>query len=169
MEELVNQAKVEGFYQNQKIQITSNLLKTKMEKPLSIILNVDKKTWKNGFLTYTIQIQNLMEKPLINANVTVPLNPTFVSLLKESVKQDEKECSYTYDSHHLCIFLKENKKQKTIITFKVQPKELDFFLLETTCFLTFQEEVISSNPVTVLHPIKRKLPYSGCELPYWRI
>lgn len=59
---------------------------------------------------------------------------------------------------------------KTIITYSIKNKYLDFFILRSACTLTYSNKIkLNSNIVTIISPIRKNYQKSSdCSTPYWR-
>lgn len=163
MDEINNIASITGTYNEQILEMETSELSVPLINHLSIHQIVNKKAWATGNLTVTFIIDNqdtnvYMQKSvqpsfskLIFTNV---LNPMLIKLVTGSLLINEVPASYgtyTYSSETglLSIYLNEIVFP-AVITFQVDKRNVEVFRLENTGYISFADNLIDSNTVTVL-------------------
>lgn len=176
MNKLINNASVIGKYNNIATSLVSNTVEINMLDELKMIKEANKKTWRDGYLTYIITIDNQSTSTYQNSKITIVPNNNLISFVDNSIKINDIPVShndyhYEANTHTLTIDIPNiTKNAKTIITYSIKKKYLDFFILRSTCILTYSNEIkLNSNIVTVISPIRKKYQKSlDCSTPYWR-
>lgn len=123
---LINSASVTGNYDTEQLTINSNIVTTKIINGLKATMEVDKKEWITGNLTYKITVQNNAEKLFESPVLIDVLDPTLVMLEENSVEVNGVTRSYTYEeiSGKLSINLEQIPVGTTsVITFRVKQKQ----------------------------------------------
>lgn len=123
---LINSASVTGNYDTEQLTINSNIVTTKIINGLKVTMEVDKKEWITGNLTYKITVQNNAEKLFESPVLIDVLDPTLVMLEENSVEVNGVTRSYTYEeiSGKLSINLEQIPVGTTsVITFRVKQKQ----------------------------------------------
>ncbi len=126
--ELNNTATVLGEYNSIPTEISTQTLVVTMLTGLSVSKTADKLVWSDGYLTYTIEVDNQTNVDYTSPVITDILDPTLITLVSGSVKLDNnpmEESQYTYDSNSgkLTINLPNvETKTKKVISFEVEKK-----------------------------------------------
>lgn len=126
--ELNNTATVLGNYNNIPTEISTQTLVVTMLTGLTVTKTADKLIWSEGNLTYKIEINNATNEPYTSPVITDILNPSLITLVKETIKVDDtplEESQYTYDENtgKLTISLSDITAQnKKTVTFEVKKK-----------------------------------------------
>ena len=126
--ELNNTATVLGEYNSIPTEISTQTLVVTMLTGLSVSKTADKLVWSDGYLTYTIEVDNQTNVDYTSPVITDLLDPTLITLVSGSVKLDNnpmEESQYTYDSNSgkLTINLPNvETKTKKVISFEVEKK-----------------------------------------------
>lgn len=128
MNNLNNTVYSTGDYNSIPTSITSNTSVVNMVDGLTITKDADKKNWVDGYLTYTIVINNSTDNAYSNPVITDVIDNTLIDFVEGSVKingntASSSEYSYNQGNHTLTINLNEVSAQtKTTITFSVKKK-----------------------------------------------
>ena len=155
MNKLTNCATINGIYNNLETIIQSNIVSVSLINNLEISKCSNKTLWASGTLRYTITINNISDTTLNNIVITDILNPEYISLIVESVRINGVPAGYD--------ILKYNKNNGTMIInipnidanecieidFKVQKKCLEIFKLDNIATLSYDNNNIYSNIVSV--------------------
>ena len=126
--ELNNTATVLGNYNSIPTEISTQTLVVTMLTGLTVTKTADKLIWSEGNLTYKIEINNATTEPYTSPVITDILNPSLITLVKETIKVDDtplEESQYTYDENtgKLTISLSDITAQnKKTVTFEVKKK-----------------------------------------------
>lgn len=126
--ELTNTATVLGNYNSVPTEISTTALVVTMLSGLTVTKSADKPVWSEGNLTYTIEINNATTEVYTNPVITDILNPTLITLVKDSIKVDStvlEESNYTFEDStgKLTITLPDITSQsKKTVTFEVSKK-----------------------------------------------
>lgn len=126
--ELNNTATVLGEYNSIPTEISTQTLVVTMLTGLSVSKTADKLVWSDGYLTYTIEVDNQTNVDYTSPVITDILDSTLITLVSGSVKLDNnpmEESQYTYDSNSgkLTINLPNvETKTKKVISFEVEKK-----------------------------------------------
>ena len=155
MNELSNSVTMVGNYNNILTSITSNTLVVSIIEELTITRAVDKRNWIDGFLTYTITINNKNNNTFFNSIVTDIIDTSLVNFMANSITingrpASKREYSYDGDSNILRITLAEVvANTDTIITYRIKKRYNTEFYLKNSSMLTYDNKTIYSNMVTV--------------------
>lgn len=128
MNELSNSVTAVGTYNNIPTSLTSNTSIVNLIDGLTITKVADKQNWIDGFLTYTVTIDNKTNTSYLNPVITDVINTTLVDFVEDSVTinsspASSSEYSYDSDTHTLKITLAEvAANTDTTITFRVKKK-----------------------------------------------
>lgn len=128
MNELSNSVTAVGTYNNIPTSLTSNTSIVNLIDGLTITKAADKQNWIDGFLTYTITIDNKTNVSYLNPVITDVINDTLIDFVDNSVtinSSPAQSSEYSYDSgtHTLKITLTEvAANTDTTITFRVKKK-----------------------------------------------
>ena len=175
MNELSNSVTMVGNYNNILTSITSNTLVVSIIEELTITRAVDKRNWIDGFLTYTITINNKNNNTFFNSIVTDIIDTSLVNFMANSITingrpASKREYSYDGDSNILRITLAEVvANTDTIITYRIKKRYNTEFYLKNSSMLTYDNKTISSNMVTVRSYMVTPRKFSfDCKSPFWR-
>ena len=126
MSELNNVAEANGTYNNIPTSVTSNTSVVNLIDGLTLTKNADKQNWIDGFLTYTLVLENTTNTRYLNPIITDVIDTNLVDFVNDSVTIDETNSnSYNYDptTHTLSITLTEvGANSRSTITFRVKKK-----------------------------------------------
>ena len=120
---LSNQAKVNGFYNTEPMELESNILETTLVSGLTVVKSADQEIWVSGELTYTVTVTNDAEAHFSAPTFTDILDITQIKLVADSVEVNGNPTTYTYNSATglLTVILSTiTTETSTIITFKVE-------------------------------------------------
>lgn len=98
--ELTNTATVLENYNSIPTEITSTVLVVTMLSGLTVTKSADKPVWSEGNLTYKIEINNATTESYISPVITDILNPTLITLVKDTIKVDDiplENSQYTFE------------------------------------------------------------------------
>lgn len=175
MNELSNSVTMVGNYNNILTSITSNTLVVSIIEELTITRAVDKRNWIDGFLTYTITINNKNNNTFFNSIVTDIIDTSLVNFMANSITingrpASKREYSYDGDSNILRITLAEVvANTDTIITYRIKKRYNTEFYLKNSSMLTYDNKTIYSNMVTVRSYMVTPRKFSfDCKSPFWR-
>lgn len=175
MNELSNSVTMVGNYNNILTSITSNTLVVSIIEELTITRAVDKRNWIDGFLTYTITINNKNNNTFFNSIVTDIIDTSLVNFMANSITINGRpasgsEYSYDSDTHILKINLEEiAANTDTIVTFRIKKKYNRQFYLKSNCIFTYNNKTINSNTIIVRSymVIPRNFSFD-CKSLFWR-
>lgn len=155
MIKLTNFAVVIGNYNSLETEIQSNDVTTMIINNLEINKKANKKIWATGNLTYTITIKNPTSIKFQNITITDVLNPTLIQLVIESLRINGIQAgygdfNYNQDTGVLNVFLPIiEANENIIINFSVTKYKSQIFKIENYASLTFDNNTITSNVVTL--------------------
>lgn len=110
MNELQNMADVTGNYNSIPTSLTSNTSVVNIIDGLSLTINADKENWVDGYLTYTLVLDNQAEETYVSPTITDIIDSTYAKFVADSVTIDSVKATssqYSYDdaNHKLTITL----------------------------------------------------------------
>lgn len=110
MNELQNIANVTGTYNNIPTAITSNASVVNVIEGLTLTKNADKENWVDGYLTYTLVLDNQADETYTTPTITDVIDNTYAKFVADSVTIDNVKATtsqYSYDdaNHKLTITL----------------------------------------------------------------
>ena len=149
MNELSNSVKVIGVYNKILTSITSNITTVNLINELTITKAADKQNWRDGFLTYTMTINNKNNTNFFNTVITNIIDTTLVDFVENSISINSKpasgsEYSYDSDTHILKINLAEvAANTDTIVTFRIKKKYNRQFYLKSNCSFTYNNYLLT--------------------------
>ena len=83
MNELSNTVNANGTYDSVPLSITSNTTIVKLVEGLTLLLEADKKYWKEGNLTYTATLDNTTDVAYENVKLTDLIDTTYVDFVPQ--------------------------------------------------------------------------------------
>lgn len=125
---LNNTATAVGTYNEISTSLTSNLSVVNMISGLSLTKTADKVNWADGYLTYTLTINNESTQTYSSPVITDVINTTLVDFVEGSVKIDgvaatTGQYTYTAGTNTLTINLTDIAPSTTkTVTFQVSKK-----------------------------------------------
>lgn len=128
MNELTNTINVTGTYDDTPIAFSSNSSIVKIIDGLTLTLNADKKYWKDGNLTYTINLNNQTDIKYETITLTDVLDTNYIIFVDgtveiNDVKAQSSEYHYDDETHTLTITLAEvDVQSNATIKFSVKKK-----------------------------------------------
>lgn len=178
MNELSNTVSSVGNYNNVPTSLTSNTSAVNIVNGLTLTNEADKKNWSDGYLMYTVTLDNQTDTAYENPVVTDVIDTNLVEFVIGSVKINdvaatESQHSYNTNTHTLTVTLdKVDATSKVIITFNVKKKFNGFFILKSFADVKYDDDYeLQSNYVyvTMMSPFKKSSKRNfGCSTPYWR-
>lgn len=125
---LNNTATAVGTYNGISTSLTSNVSVVNMISGLSMTKSVDKVNWADGYLTYTVTINNQSTETYVAPVITDIIDTTLVDFVDGSVMIDGiaatgSQYSYASETHTLSITLTDIASSTTkTVTFQVSKK-----------------------------------------------
>lgn len=122
---LTNLVTASGTYNLISTVLTSDAVVTQLVSGLTIVKVADKGVWTDGYLTYTITLTNNAQYDFETPTLNDILDPTFVTLVEDSVMVDDAVTAYTYDeiTGALAVTLPTIEVDgSTVVTFQVAKK-----------------------------------------------
>lgn len=126
--QLNNTAVIVGNYNEIPVSVSSQALVVTMIDGLTVTKTADKPVWADGYLTYTIEVDNQTTKDYTSPVVTDVLDSSLITFVSGSVsvngeKLEESKYSYNEGTGTLTINLSDIlPSSKTTITFQVAKK-----------------------------------------------
>lgn len=128
MSELSNTVSSVGNYNNIPTSLTSNTSVVNIIDGLTLTKSANKQNWSDGFLTYTITLDNQTDTTYESPIITDVIDTSLVEFVNDSVSINgvsatSSEYSYNDASHTLTVNLeKVDPTSKSIVTFNVKKK-----------------------------------------------
>lgn len=176
MNELNNTAVSSGNYNSVPTALTSNTSVVNLVEGLSITKEADKKNWSDGYLTYTITVDNQTEMPYENTVITDEIDASLIDFVDGTVLINDKaatsrDYNYNQATHTLTINLGTvAQSAEGVVKFSVKKKYNGSFILKNIAYIyNSQKPIGKSNVEQVLIRPERNLGSSfGCSTPFWR-
>lgn len=174
MSQLTNTAISNGNYNSIPTTLTSSTSIVNLIEGLSISIESDKKNWIDGFLTYTITIENQTELPYENSVITDELDTSLIEFVEDSVTINDIKATptqYEYNTNTLTINLGTVEAHQTgIAKFSVKKKYNGSFILKNIAKIYSNKKLIQKSNITttLIRPEKYFKNSLGCNTPFWR-
>lgn len=126
MSELSNTVSSVGNYNNIPTSLTSNTSVVNIIDGLTLTKNANKQNWSDGFLTYTITLDNQTDTTYESPIITDVIDTSLVEFVNDSVSINgvsaiSLEYSYNDANHTLTVNLeKVDPTSKSIVTLNVK-------------------------------------------------